>query len=59
ITSIPWKENKLNMVDTLGHADFGGEVIMIGWLESGNNYLVNRRVLISRSPKKSKQPLEP
>ncbi|GJW31532.1 elongation factor family protein [Tanacetum coccineum] len=59
ITSIPWKENKLNMVDTLGHADFGGEVIMIGWLESGNSYLVNRRVLISRSPKKSKQPLEP
>ncbi|KAL4573469.1 hypothetical protein LXL04_020277 [Taraxacum kok-saghyz] len=26
ITSIPWKENELNMVDTPGHADFGGEV---------------------------------
>ncbi|KAD4981712.1 hypothetical protein E3N88_18383 [Mikania micrantha] len=26
ITSISWKENELNMVDTPGHADFGGEV---------------------------------
>ncbi|XVF14618.1 hypothetical protein REPUB_Repub09cG0076700 [Reevesia pubescens] len=26
VTSIYWKENELNMVDTPGHADFGGEV---------------------------------
>ncbi|XP_043805477.1 50S ribosomal subunit assembly factor BipA isoform X3 [Manihot esculenta] len=26
VTSISWKENELNMVDTPGHADFGGEV---------------------------------
>ncbi|KAK3025394.1 hypothetical protein RJ639_044649 [Escallonia herrerae] len=26
VTSITWKENELNMVDTPGHADFGGEV---------------------------------
>lgn len=26
VTSIFWKENELNMVDTPGHADFGGEV---------------------------------
>ncbi|XP_022741369.1 uncharacterized protein LOC111292967 isoform X2 [Durio zibethinus] len=26
VTSISWKENEFNMVDTPGHADFGGEV---------------------------------
>ncbi|KAG9446813.1 hypothetical protein H6P81_012941 [Aristolochia fimbriata] len=26
VTSISWKANELNMVDTPGHADFGGEV---------------------------------
>ncbi|XP_022632768.1 uncharacterized protein LOC106780634 isoform X3 [Vigna radiata var. radiata] len=26
VTSVTWKENELNMVDTPGHADFGGEV---------------------------------
>ena len=26
VTSVSWKENELNMVDTPGHADFGGEV---------------------------------
>lgn len=25
-TSIEWKENKINIIDTPGHADFGGEV---------------------------------
>ena len=25
-TSIRWKENKINIIDTPGHADFGGEV---------------------------------
>ncbi|KAL9241148.1 hypothetical protein vseg_015290 [Gypsophila vaccaria] len=26
VTSVTWKDNELNMVDTPGHADFGGEV---------------------------------
>lgn len=26
VTSISWNGNELNMVDTPGHADFGGEV---------------------------------
>ena len=26
VTSVSWRENELNMVDTPGHADFGGEV---------------------------------
>lgn len=26
VTGISWRENELNMVDTPGHADFGGEV---------------------------------
>lgn len=26
VTSISWKDKELNMVDTPGHADFGGEV---------------------------------
>ena len=30
VTSVSWKENELNMVDTPGHADFGGEVITFG-----------------------------
>ncbi|GKA52749.1 probable protein phosphatase 2C 44, partial [Tanacetum coccineum] len=29
------------------------------WLESGNHFLINGRVLVLRSSKKSKQPLEP
>lgn len=28
---MAWKENELNMVDTPGHADFGGEVRLIGF----------------------------
>ncbi len=26
VTSIPWKDTRINIVDTPGHADFGGEV---------------------------------
>ncbi|KAK9221613.1 hypothetical protein WN944_010040 [Citrus x changshan-huyou] len=29
VTGISWRENELNMVDTPGHADFGGEVFRI------------------------------
>ncbi len=25
-TAISWKDNKINIIDTPGHADFGGEV---------------------------------
>ncbi|KAB1216526.1 hypothetical protein CJ030_MR4G023061 [Morella rubra] len=34
VTSISWKDNELNMVDTPGHADFGGEVeLVVGMVE--------------------------
>jgi predicted membrane GTPase involved in stress response len=26
VTSVLWKENVLSLVDTPGHADFGGEI---------------------------------
>lgn len=40
VTSISWKENELNMVDTPGHADFGGEVkLKFGILSIGTVYL--------------------
>ena len=29
VTSISWRDNELNMVDTPGHADFGGEVCLL------------------------------
>ncbi|KAL4567293.1 hypothetical protein LXL04_022873 [Taraxacum kok-saghyz] len=35
ITSIPWKENELNMVDTPGHADFGGKVEQVVGMVEG------------------------
>ncbi|KAI5338388.1 hypothetical protein L3X38_017659 [Prunus dulcis] len=35
VTSIPWKEYELNMVDTPGHADFGGEVERVGGMVEG------------------------
>ncbi|XVF60916.1 hypothetical protein PTKIN_Ptkin08bG0086400 [Pterospermum kingtungense] len=35
VTSISWKENELNMVDTPGHADFGGEVERVVGLVEG------------------------
>ncbi|GMI86708.1 hypothetical protein HRI_002340100 [Hibiscus trionum] len=34
VTSISWKENELNMVDTPGHADFGGEPRRSGKLKN-------------------------
>src|ERR1700752_4336499 len=26
VTSLPWRDTRINIVDTPGHADFGGEV---------------------------------
>src|SRR5687768_18335528 len=40
-TSIRWKEHKINIVDTPGHADFGGEVERILRMVNGVLILVD------------------
>ena len=40
-TSISWKGNKINIVDTPGHADFGGEVERILRMVDGVLLLVD------------------
>ncbi|XP_030515762.1 50S ribosomal subunit assembly factor BipA [Rhodamnia argentea] len=41
VTSIAWKDNELNMVDTPGHADFGGEVERVVGMVEGAVLLVD------------------
>src|SRR5205085_2604345 len=40
-TSIPWKDTRINIVDTPGHADFGGEVERILNMVDGALVLVD------------------
>src|SRR5918994_1949864 len=41
VTSLPWKESRINIVDTPGHADFGGEVERILNMVDGAVLLVD------------------
>jgi GTP-binding protein len=41
VTSILWKDNRINIVDTPGHADFGGEVERIMGMVDGVVLLVD------------------
>ncbi len=41
VTSVAWKENRINIVDTPGHADFGGEVERILSMVDGAIVLVD------------------
>ncbi|MDP2619257.1 MAG: translational GTPase TypA [Hyphomicrobiales bacterium] len=41
VTSIPWREARINIVDTPGHADFGGEVERILNMVDGAVVLVD------------------
>ena len=40
-TSVFWKEHKINIIDTPGHADFGGEVERILLMTDGAVFLVD------------------
>ena len=41
VTSLPWKDTRINIVDTPGHADFGGEVERILNMVDGAILLVD------------------
>src|SRR5690554_512931 len=41
VTSVNWKDNRINVVDTPGHADFGGEVERILSMVDGAVILVD------------------
>jgi GTP-binding protein len=41
VTSLPWRDNRINIVDTPGHADFGGEVERILNMVDGALVLVD------------------
>ena len=41
VTSLPWKDTRINIVDTPGHADFGGEVERILNMVDGAIILVD------------------
>ena len=40
-TSINWKETKINIIDTPGHADFGGEVERVLCMTNGVILLID------------------
>ncbi|KAM2527486.1 hypothetical protein TB1_024735 [Malus domestica] len=65
VTSIPWKENELNMVDTPGHADFGGEVErVVGMVEgailvvdAGEGPLAQTKFVLAKALKYGLRPI--
>ncbi|XP_059451482.1 uncharacterized protein LOC132182297 [Corylus avellana] len=65
VTSISWKENELNMVDTPGHADFGGEVeLVVGMVEgailvvdAGEGPLAQTKFVLAKALKYGLRPI--
>ncbi|KAL0673759.1 hypothetical protein Bca4012_001740 [Brassica carinata] len=65
VTSVFWKENELNMVDTPGHADFGGEVErVVGMVEgailvvdAGEGPLAQTKFVLAKALKYGLRPI--
>ncbi|KAG6526900.1 hypothetical protein ZIOFF_008987 [Zingiber officinale] len=65
VTSISWKDNELNMVDTPGHADFGGEVErVVGMVEgavlvvdAGEGPLAQTKFVLAKALKHGLRPI--
>ncbi|XP_023531409.1 uncharacterized protein LOC111793657 [Cucurbita pepo subsp. pepo] len=65
VTSVSWKDNELNMVDTPGHADFGGEVErVVGMVEgailvvdAGEGPLAQTKFVLAKALKYGLRPL--
>ncbi|MCL7030489.1 hypothetical protein MKW94_013570 [Papaver nudicaule] len=65
VTSISWKGNELNMVDTPGHADFGGEVErVVGMVEgailvvdAGEGPLAQTKFVLAKALKYGLRPI--
>ncbi|RAL41676.1 hypothetical protein DM860_008858 [Cuscuta australis] len=65
VTSLSWKENELNMVDTPGHADFGGEVErVVGMVEgailvvdAGEGPLAQTKFVLAKALKYGLRPI--
>ncbi|CAM8906152.1 unnamed protein product [Rhodiola kirilowii] len=65
VTSVAWKENELNMVDTPGHADFGGEVErVVGMVEgavlvvdAGEGPLAQTKFVLAKALKYGLRPI--
>ncbi|KAK4796370.1 hypothetical protein SAY86_028696 [Trapa natans] len=65
VTAVSWKENELNMVDTPGHADFGGEVErVVGMVEgailvvdAGEGPLAQTKFVLAKALKYGLRPI--
>ncbi|KAK9689789.1 hypothetical protein RND81_09G081200 [Saponaria officinalis] len=65
VTSVTWKESELNMVDTPGHADFGGEVErVVGMVEgailvvdAGEGPLAQTKFVLAKALKYGLRPI--
>ncbi|KAJ4869866.1 elongation factor family protein [Raphanus sativus] len=65
VTSVFWKDNELNMVDTPGHADFGGEVErVVGMVEgailvvdAGEGPLAQTKFVLAKALKYGLRPI--
>ncbi|KAK6919737.1 Translational (tr)-type GTP-binding domain, partial [Dillenia turbinata] len=65
VTSVSWKDNELNMVDTPGHADFGGEVErVVGMVEgailvvdAGEGPLAQTKFVLAKALKYGLRPI--